>query len=376
MDSQESIQHLRELVEYQKKILAALEKSAPPQKDLWDRFSAVSTVLSGLIIAAMGWYFTQSYNNRQAALLEVQNQRAHDTKQHETRVLELQTVEKFIPHLSGTDETAKMGAMIAVATLGNQRLASQLGTLYASPGSIEAIEALLQVAEEASKTSLQAALVTAYFMRAKQLIDSGSNLDRAIKDYNQIHELETAETIAKTRSIRFLADTYNNRGYAYFLLRQYDAATKDLMKALDAEPNYNLALLNLARVYERTGEVEKALTYFGRSLQSEPSTEAYTERGRLYARQGEGEKAIADFQESIALNPDNFRAFYQLGLAYAQQGNHDEMAKAFARATRLALDPEQQQWMEQLLDTIERTAPAPTLLQQMRGDIEKMKHAP
>ena len=48
------------------------------KKDAWDKFSAISTFLSGVLIAIIGLYFTHTYNERQsqrdAALKEQQIQ--------------------------------------------------------------------------------------------------------------------------------------------------------------------------------------------------------------------------------------------------------------------------------------------------------------
>jgi hypothetical protein len=184
MENQEFSQPFQEMVAYQKKILAALEKNANAKKDMWDRVPAISTFVSGVIIAAIGLYFTHSYNSRQ-----------NDARAYEARVQEMQTVEKFIPHLIGTDEAAKKGAIIAVATLGSPQLASRLGALYASPGTIDAIEVLLKTAEGETKTSLEASLVNAYFTRGKILIDNGSNLEQAVRDYDRIQKNETDEAI-------------------------------------------------------------------------------------------------------------------------------------------------------------------------------------
>jgi tetratricopeptide (TPR) repeat protein len=321
--------------------------------------------VSGVVIAAIGLYFTHSYNSRQ-----------HDARAYEARVQEMQTVEKFIPHLIGTDEAAKKGAIIAVATLGNQQLASRLGALYASPGTIDAIEVLLKTAEGETKTSLEVSLVNAYFTRGKILIDSWNNLEQAIRDYDRIQKIETDEAIKQRHSTLFLADTYNNRGYAHYLMGNHDRAIHDLQKALQVLPNYGLALRNLAVVYRDIDKLDLALTNFDLSLKSDPHPNTYTDRGILYAKQDNLDKAIEDFKRSIALNPQNFSAFYHLALAYAQQGDRPHTARAFRNASLLAPNPAEQHSLEQALNTIGSTTGNSTLLQQIQEDIAKMKYEP
>jgi tetratricopeptide (TPR) repeat protein len=238
------------------------------------------------------------------------------------------------------------------------------------------IEVLLKTAEGETKTSLEVSLVNAYFTRGKILIDSWSNLEQAIKDYNRIQNIEKDEAIQQRHSTLFLANTYNNRGYAYYLMRNYDRAMNDLRKALQVLPNYDLALRNLAVVYRDTDKLDLALTNFDLSLKSNPDPNTYTERGMLYIKQRNFDEAIADFKRSIARNSHNFSAFYHLALAYAQQGDRPNTARAFRSASLLAPDPAQQQFLEQELETIGSTTGNPALLHQIQEDIATMKHEP
>jgi hypothetical protein len=111
MESPEFSQPSQEMVAYQKKILETLKKNARRKREWWDRFSGVSTLLSGIIIAAIGGYFAYSYNNRQADLLDAQNRRSNDTKAHETRILEMETVKKFIPTSREPMKPRRMGRL-------------------------------------------------------------------------------------------------------------------------------------------------------------------------------------------------------------------------------------------------------------------------
>lgn len=45
-------------------ILQELKSQKSRKKDLWDRFSTISVFLSTVVIAALGSYFTYSYNSR------------------------------------------------------------------------------------------------------------------------------------------------------------------------------------------------------------------------------------------------------------------------------------------------------------------------
>jgi hypothetical protein len=74
----------------------ALEDKKP--KDLWDKISAVSGIVAGVIVAAIGFYATQVYDQRSRTAEQLDRGRG-------VIATELHTVEKFFPHLASTNET-------------------------------------------------------------------------------------------------------------------------------------------------------------------------------------------------------------------------------------------------------------------------------
>lgn len=112
------------LLNMQSQILQQLAHSQkPPKKDFWDRVAAIAPILSGCVIALGGAYFTTLYNEQQLKLQEVQ------------------TIEKFIPHLLG-DEKSKRAAVLAISSLGNAKLAARVASIFASPGTVSALESI------------------------------------------------------------------------------------------------------------------------------------------------------------------------------------------------------------------------------------------
>ncbi len=89
-------------------ILQELQSQRSRKKDFWDRFSTISVFLSTVVIAGLGSYFTYSYNKQQGA-------QEHQTQVYQTKILEMQTVERFIPHLT-SDEKTKEIALLALTT--------------------------------------------------------------------------------------------------------------------------------------------------------------------------------------------------------------------------------------------------------------------
>jgi hypothetical protein len=105
-------------------------------KDSWQKFSSISTFLSSVVIAAIGIYFTNVYNERQSkreALLQEQH----------NKNLQMEILEKYIPHLTGEDEERKRAAIIMIKTLGNEELALALIEAYPTKGTKEAGDAIM-----------------------------------------------------------------------------------------------------------------------------------------------------------------------------------------------------------------------------------------
>ena len=128
---------INELIVQQKKLLEVLGtdvKKRNKNKDFWDKFSSLSTFLSSVLIAGIGLYFTNTYNERQS-------QRDLDWKKEQNRIAEIQTVEKFIPHLTGSEESKKV-AILTISSLGNTELATQIAQLYGTQGTVSALTSI------------------------------------------------------------------------------------------------------------------------------------------------------------------------------------------------------------------------------------------
>jgi hypothetical protein len=156
MQDSDSIKVFEDLLAEQKKVVTLLENAAQiprgetKRKDFWDKFATLSTFLSSVLIASIGLIFTSVYNARQ-------NQRNDDLKKQEIHLAEIQTLEKFMPHLTG-DEKSKEIAILAMSSLGNTELAARLATLYPTKGTVSALTTIAQSGDEGNRTVADAAL--------------------------------------------------------------------------------------------------------------------------------------------------------------------------------------------------------------------------
>jgi hypothetical protein len=138
------------LVNQQKELAETLKSKEEKKKDFWDKFSAASTFISGVIVALVGLYFTHNYNEQQAARDEI-------LRTQQIRLAEVELVHKFIPQLNGNERDKKL-ALIAISSLGNTELATKLAVLDQSEGSKAALESILESGNAEEKSLAQRAL--------------------------------------------------------------------------------------------------------------------------------------------------------------------------------------------------------------------------
>jgi hypothetical protein len=123
--------------------------AASKQKDIWDKLGALSGIVSGILVALIGFYATYIYDQRSRDAEESQRNRS-------TIATELQTVEKFLPHLASDNEKEKEAAILAVSSLGNTELAAKLATLFGGAGANAALTSIAASSVSGSKDRLVA----------------------------------------------------------------------------------------------------------------------------------------------------------------------------------------------------------------------------
>lgn len=104
-------------------------------KDRWDKFAAMSTFLSSVVIALLGIYFTHTYRTAEAERLRIQQER-------QNQLNELEAIAKFMPYLTGDNEDAKVTAITSIRALAGVRIATVIAELHPSRASARALEVL------------------------------------------------------------------------------------------------------------------------------------------------------------------------------------------------------------------------------------------
>lgn len=169
MDDQEIREALLRLEERQEKILAEYA-AANKKRDMWDKISAVSPIISGLAIALSALLCTFQYNQQQIKLQEAQ------------------TVERFIPHLMGND-TSKRMAILAMKTLVNTDLAAKYAAMFPSEGTMSALKQIAKTGDSQDKE-----IIYRYLNKAEEHEDSKPKAEESDVAVDSVTETPSTPT--------------------------------------------------------------------------------------------------------------------------------------------------------------------------------------
>jgi tetratricopeptide (TPR) repeat protein len=338
---------VKQFLEQQQNILEQLSKKKG--KDSWDKLATLSTFVSSIVIGIIGIYFANAYKAQEIAF-----------KAQEVRIAETQLVEKFVPILAGTDENAKKGALLAIASLSNRDLAIRLGTSYASAGTIEAMEIMLKSAEGESKNLLLESLPEALLTRASSENDKEGYRDynRTIKDIDKILSLKLPDELKTKNDGYFLADCYRVRGFAYGGLGKYELAYSDYMESLKIIPNYPYAYWNLGQLYwwrtDSQHSKEKALSFLDQAIDNKAYGSVFYDRGRLHREMGNFDKSLSDFNQYIDFRPNDPWGYYERALTYLEKKDLANAHQDLKKARGYAFAQNEQAGIDRKLEEVER----------------------
>lgn len=155
-----------------------------------------------------------------------------------------------------------------------------------------------------------------HFVRAAQIQPadpvSHSNIGAYLHQHGHPAEAIPQYEIAAalTTDSRVLATTYANLGSAYADIGNYDKAHAAFARSIRLSPNRFNTWVGMGLLAEREGKVEDAIGDFVRSVQLQPSDQAYLELGRTLSQSGRNNEAIAAYELALRISP---------GLESAQQ---------------------------------------------------------
>ncbi len=208
-------------------------------KDNWDKITAVAPIISGMLIFLMGGCFTYAFNQQQL------------------RLQEIQTIEKFIPHLMG-NEQSKKAAILAMSQLTNPELAGKFAGIFASTGTVSALQSMVENGNAHEKNIATKALSDAL----ESLAARENRLTAIQTEYQQALQTKTAEPAGDhdyMRNLSQLGEVYKLRGQSALaepLLKKSLVAREKLYG--NDNPQVADALRSLAELYQMNGNTTEA----------------------------------------------------------------------------------------------------------------------
>ena len=107
-------------------------------------------------------------------------------------------------------------------------------------------------------------------------------------------------------------------------------------KLLEANPEFLEAANNLAAIYINSGKFDKAINLMFKFLKYYPKTpELYANIGIAYLRMGKEEEGVYMLERAVRINPYIRQASYALGLVYLKEGDTERALRQFIKYEKL-----------------------------------------
>ena len=132
------------------------------------------------------------------------------------------------------------------------------------------------------------------------------------------------------------------RGEAAARQQKWKEAAVAFQKSLELNPAFDQAMTGLAHALFSLGDLEGSTSWLEKALQYNPQNyRAWYELGSLRARstQGKPDKsaAVSAYQKAVTIQPNFAPGLRELGILQAQQQNYPDAAKNLSRAVELGL---------------------------------------
>lgn len=167
-----------------------------------------------------------------------------------------------------------------------------------------------------------------------------NEMELVTKDWREEKRNEMLKTQIKLTSDNLLNDPKNTdllyqRAAYYDSLSLSKEAQIDVEAALKIDPTHAKSVLLKSKQLLANGEKAAALKVIETALKKKPQAILYFERGLLLTSMKQYLKAVSDFSKVIKIEPTNYKAFYDRGVAQHLIGRYENACADFKMAQQL-----------------------------------------
>jgi S1-C subfamily serine protease len=189
--------------------------------------SAVAGLISCILVAVIGFYATNIYDSRS-------KDAEKSDRQRNVVATELQTVEKFFPHLASKDEAEKAAAIQAISSLANPELAAKMAKAFGGSGARDALTKIASALPE-TRPSISYALTDLFK-------DFGKGTARVV--------ITCKDEMGQSRSFVATAVIVAKNGFALTAARVFDECNRGNIQILASVGSKSAPQLSASLVKE------------------------------------------------------------------------------------------------------------------------------
>ena len=181
--------------------------------------------------------------------------------------------------------------------------------------------------------------------------DAACDPGNPVADFNQ--KERNMNTLKATPAVYTNADVSFERIQSLIAADRFEEAVTALNRLLDTRPGHALAHNDLAVLYYRRGDMDRALIHYRRAAEADPENTLFQKNlaDFLYVERGQVAEALKMMVSILSRNPDDVETLLTTGHICVSQEQFDDAAHFYRRV--LAVEP----WHEdagRFLDALER----------------------
>ncbi len=110
-------------------------------------------------------------------------------------------------------------------------------------------------------------------------------------------------------------------GIDYFNNGNKQAAIREMMMAIQINPENDRAYLNMGNLFALSGNFQQAIVYFKKALSIDSDClDAHNNLGRAYMREGKFNEALSEFRQTVRISPSSVESRQNMVLALIRLG--------------------------------------------------------